>query len=72
MSWMNLAGKIYHCLNCRREIKVEYEGGARLTQVSDPVIEEQKKIRKKYDPKSKHDFDKGDFPGVLVSEPIRG
>jgi hypothetical protein len=33
MSWMLVAGKIYHCTQCAEKIRVKYEGGAAMIQV---------------------------------------
>ena len=41
MSWLLVRGKIFWCGDCRRQTRIEYEGGARPTQVSDPVIDAQ-------------------------------
>lgn len=41
MSWLLVRGKLFWCGDCRRQIRVEYEGAARPTQVSDPVIDAQ-------------------------------
>jgi hypothetical protein len=41
---MLVAGTIYHCTDCSKEICVNYEGGAQVIQVSDAVIEQQKSL----------------------------
>ena len=48
MSWLNIRGKIYHCLKCTEIITVKYEGGACLTQIGDNRIYEQTAQTKKY------------------------
>lgn len=44
MSWMLVAGKVYHCKKCGECVQVEYESGAELTQVSDVVIDQQSEM----------------------------
>ncbi|PVE42856.1 hypothetical protein [Limnohabitans planktonicus] len=44
MSFMLVAGKIYHCTDCNKEIRIDYEGGAQVIQVSDAVIEQQNSL----------------------------
>ncbi|KXK32965.1 MAG: hypothetical protein UZ01_00387 [Candidatus Brocadia sinica] len=48
MSWLNIRGKIYHCLKCPEIIKVEYEGGACLTQIGDDRVYEQMALTQRY------------------------
>ena len=48
MSWLNIRGKIYHCLKCPEIIKVEYEGGACLTQIGDDRGYEQMALTQRY------------------------
>jgi hypothetical protein len=50
-------GKCYHCTECGESFVIEYEGGARPVQVSDPVIYLQRKLWEKYggDPELLHD-----------------
>ncbi|WKZ16287.1 MAG: hypothetical protein QY317_03070 [Candidatus Jettenia caeni] len=48
MSWLNIRGKIYHCLKCPESITIEYEGGARLTQIGDNRVYEQMALTQRY------------------------
>lgn len=48
MSWLNIRGKIYHCLKCPENITVKYEGCARLTQIGDNRVYEQMALSQKY------------------------
>ncbi|MBE7549239.1 MAG: hypothetical protein HS127_19605 [Planctomycetia bacterium] len=46
MSWLNIRGKMYHCLKCSEIVKVEYKGGACLTQIGDNRLYEQTALTK--------------------------
>ncbi|MBE7547032.1 MAG: hypothetical protein HS127_07860 [Planctomycetia bacterium] len=48
MSWLNIRGKMYHCLKCSEIVKVEYKGGACLTQIGDNRLYEQTALTKRY------------------------
>ncbi|WP_347275453.1 hypothetical protein [Candidatus Kuenenia sp.] len=48
MSWLNIRGNMYHCLKCSEIVKVEYEGGACLTQIGDNRIYKQTALTKRY------------------------
>lgn len=48
MSWLNVRGKLYHCIKCAETVMVEYEGGACLTQIGDNRVYEQMALTKKY------------------------
>lgn len=48
MSWMVVRGKVYHCSLCNYSFVIEYEGGERPVQVSDPVIAQQERLRQHY------------------------
>lgn len=51
MAFMVIRGKAYHCNSCEKEVKVEYEGGAQLTQIGDEYVKIQKELNSKYNPK---------------------
>ncbi len=48
MSWLNVPGKLYHCVKCNEEIKIECEGGACLTQIGDNRVYEQITLTQRY------------------------
>lgn len=49
MSWIwDCRGKIYHCTACDYAVTVEYEGGPRPTQASDPVVLAQQSLDELY------------------------
>lgn len=48
MSFMVIRGKAYHCNTCEKEVKVEYQGGAQLTQIGDEYFQMQQELNKKY------------------------
>lgn len=48
MSWMVLHGRLYHCTGCGRSFQIEYLGGSRPVQVSDPVIMQQRELQLRY------------------------
>jgi len=52
MSFMTVSGKVYHCEKCQLDLAVEYEGGPSLTQVSDPVILDNKELDRTYGSRS--------------------
>jgi len=45
---MLVAGKIYHCTQCAEKIRVEYEGGAAMTQVGEEVFYQQSEMVEGY------------------------
>ena len=45
MSFMSVAGTVYHCTKCASQLHVDYQGGAMMCQVSDPVIAEQQSLQ---------------------------
>ncbi len=48
MSWLNVCGKLYHCIKCADTVSVEYEGGVRLTQIGDNRVYEQMALTQRY------------------------
>lgn len=53
MSFLPVSGKIYICDECDKHIRVEYEGGAQLTQIGDDNIREQMQISEKFNQPNK-------------------
>ena len=45
MSFLMVSGQIFICTECSKKVRVEYEGGAILTQVGDAFAEDYKKKR---------------------------
>lgn len=44
MSFLLVTGKLYHCESCGAQVRVEYEGGAQLTQIGDENVFEQMEL----------------------------
>lgn len=58
MSFMLICGKIFHCLNCGKEVRVDYKGGPLITQIGDFRIIEVLELSKIYgQPNSNPDMD---------------
>ena len=47
MSFLNVVGKIYRCSECQKSIRIEYQDGARLTQIGDWNVTSQLELSKK-------------------------
>lgn len=47
MSFLNVAGKIYYCFQCKSTTRICFEGGPQLTQIGDLNIFEQMEISRK-------------------------
>ncbi len=47
MSFLNVAGKIYYCLQCKSTTRICFEGGPKFTQIGDLNIFEQMEISQK-------------------------
>ncbi|NPV89893.1 MAG: hypothetical protein HPY50_03845 [Firmicutes bacterium] len=56
MSRINVAGIIFHCTQCGKTHKVEFEGGASLTQIGESGIFRQVELSQKYAPSDMRDF----------------
>jgi len=65
MSWMDVQGKIYHCLECGASIPVEHEGGRRPTQVSDLVVWEQMELAGRHGGSDDYLHEEGLCPGCV-------
>ncbi|MBE7031421.1 MAG: hypothetical protein E7401_00470 [Ruminococcaceae bacterium] len=48
MSFLNIRGEKIHCKKCGEVCTIEYEGGAKPTQIGDFSVIEQKRLSKKY------------------------
>jgi len=48
MSMMLVAGKIFHCIDCGESVRIEYTDGAKITQVGDPVVDQQSALIEHY------------------------
>ncbi len=52
MSFLNLRGEMLHCSQCNKSFTIEYEGGAKTTQVGDENVQEQQELNERYMPQS--------------------
>lgn len=48
MSYMNVCGKIYHCIECGAHLTIDYNGGTRPTFIGDLEIFRQRALAEKY------------------------
>lgn len=70
MSWLNIRGKVYHCLRCPEIITVEYEGDACMTQIGDNRVHAQMALTQRYgQPKANPDSEGYYLHEEVICEP---